>query len=550
MIAKLQNASNFLELGQYLLGPRDNLGRVREEAIVIGGTVVAETPQKLAEHFVVFEQMRPHVKHPGYHVSLRLHPNDDRPSRDTMRNVGTTWAIGMGIDAFAIVSHGDHIHIVCSRIKLDGSIADGRYNWRRSERLVRHIEVEFGLKQVPPSHLIDTLRATRHRRAPGRRQYQWTRRTGKVLPATRVADRIDEVLGRGSCSIRDFIDGLGECHIEVRINTAPDGRIKGLSYRSEGRLVTSKALGRAYTWSNLQLRGLTINNLPSSVTRRGSASSRGNEDTLIAARDIWSLFSPAPSAKGNSEVVGASATLAPGRKAAVPTDATANLESAAVRENDDNDTVRRNILSIFEVPQPSNKMKPTTPSTVPVSRLKSAASHVTLKIPRLLTEEEHREALRDVLSIFGDPRPSEYKDDSIGSSAIPASFPEAGPTAGVPLKFDTPRSPEDQNFYHQTREYEPSFPDSSLMDTRLDDDALGPSSSEPSPTGIRLRGSDFVHTVDALRDVSDRHPIALNSAASPWHSYIQELQRMVSDLPMSSQAPIVLLENLEPPLER
>jgi hypothetical protein len=82
-----------------------------------------------------------------------------------------------------------------------------------------------------------------------------TEKTGLPLPSEIIAGVIDGLLIE-EVSASQFVAGLEAAGIDVRPNIASTGRVSGLAYSLGGVPVTAKAMGHAYTWSQLQRRGL------------------------------------------------------------------------------------------------------------------------------------------------------------------------------------------------------------------------------------------------------------------------------------------------------
>lgn len=255
MIGKLGKGTGALGLMQYLLRTHDHNGEVRSHIELIGGTFSGQTPREIGKEFEAFHTLRPTLKRHVVHMSLRLAPGDRTLSIEEWRELGTAWAQNMGFDGYAIVMHGNHIHIACSRIKLDGSIVSDGWDWRRSEAIIRDLEHRHGLHRVEPSHLLEPGRARQHRKSPGLSEIALAER-GQVPTAEIMRDLLDAALAR-STTITQFIEHLESAGVDVRANIASTGRLSGFSYAMDHQLFTAKGLGRKYTYSSLIAGGLT-----------------------------------------------------------------------------------------------------------------------------------------------------------------------------------------------------------------------------------------------------------------------------------------------------
>jgi len=88
------------------------------------------------------------------HVSLAADPRDGRLSDDQWRAVAGEYLARMGWAEHdhAVVRHTDtshdHIHIIVSRVGLDGQTADLHHDYARQERVLDSIERDFGLERT------------------------------------------------------------------------------------------------------------------------------------------------------------------------------------------------------------------------------------------------------------------------------------------------------------------------------------------------------------------------------------------------------------------
>lgn len=256
MIGKMTKGQGMNGLLSYLLADRDQEKKPRERVEVIGGTVIGASVAEMSLQYSAWRRQRPEIAAAVIHESLRF-PEGESPDTETQRQLGEAWAQRMGFDAYTIVSHGDHLHVAASRARADGSLVSTWQDWRRSERIVRDLESEFGLQRVEASHLLNPERGLNHRKAPSREQIGMMERTGKVPPGQIVAEAIDQILKSGPVTAPEFVERLAEAGIEARPNIASTGKLSGFAYEVDGFKVTAKAMGRGYTWGNLEKKGLS-----------------------------------------------------------------------------------------------------------------------------------------------------------------------------------------------------------------------------------------------------------------------------------------------------
>ena len=122
MIEKIRKGKGARGLSEYLLASKDHNGDLRPRADIIGGTLAGRSPRELAAEIGMLRRMRPNLQTAVGHVSLRV-PEDERVLSDReWAAIGDRWAAEMGMDSYCTVCHGDHIHILFSRINSDGSV--------------------------------------------------------------------------------------------------------------------------------------------------------------------------------------------------------------------------------------------------------------------------------------------------------------------------------------------------------------------------------------------------------------------------------------------
>ena len=118
------------------------------------------------------------VKRVVYHATLSLPPEDkDKLNPLQWENLAHSFLAKMGFFEdpdtpsvpYLIVQHNDrdhdHIHIVAARVRNDGTCVSDSWDYRRGEKAVRELEIEFGLSQPfkqtnrksPHSYLVEKL---------------------------------------------------------------------------------------------------------------------------------------------------------------------------------------------------------------------------------------------------------------------------------------------------------------------------------------------------------------------------------------------------------
>jgi len=200
-------------------------------------------------------KLRPRLNRHLYHVSISASRTDRELSQKDWAGIGRSWCAGMGIENYMIVLHDAHIHILGSRIRLDGTAASDRNDYRRSELLLRKIEAEFNLARTPSSHLVDRSRRFTHRRARSMKELHAVEKDGHSNKDF-VRAAIDEALAKepDETSMRA---SLAQAGIDMTIDLAADGTPYVL-FGFHGRQYGTRSLGQGYSLTSLMEKGLQL----------------------------------------------------------------------------------------------------------------------------------------------------------------------------------------------------------------------------------------------------------------------------------------------------
>lgn len=253
-IAKISRPRRAGPTLRYLTGLVDHAGRPRGVVSVVASTV-GKTPEEATRFLGAVAALRPRLRRHLYHVSISV-PQDDRAlSEADWAAIGRAWCEGMEIENFLIVLHDAHIHILGSRIRLDGTAAPDQWDYRRSELLLRTIETQFGLAPTRSSHLVDRARGVPHQRARTLKELHAVRRDGRSHKDF-IRRSIDDALAEGidAAQLRTV---LAEAGIEMVLEQAADGAGSVL-FGFQGRLYGARSLGQGYSLTNLLVRGLQL----------------------------------------------------------------------------------------------------------------------------------------------------------------------------------------------------------------------------------------------------------------------------------------------------
>lgn len=240
----------------YLVRRLDQSGKPRERWDVLGGTLAGRNANELARELDAIHQIHPGITAHILQTSIRFSEDEPGLTDEKWLDLAKRWTTKMGVEAYVVVAHSSReVHIACSRIRLDGSLANDWQSIRRSESAIRQIEKEMGLHATAPSHLLNPAAAKDHRKSPTRADFARAER-GEVQAAYVVREALDRAMAKPT-TVTELIDYLNQHRIEVVANVASTGRMAGLSYLLDGKAVSAKQMGRGYTWANLTKKGLS-----------------------------------------------------------------------------------------------------------------------------------------------------------------------------------------------------------------------------------------------------------------------------------------------------
>lgn len=257
MKAKVSRGGGFLGALNYVfdVGP-DATGNKKPEHC--GGNMTGTTPQALAQEFAITRQLRPDIKKPVWHCSLAL-PEGDRLSAAKWAALSADFLREMGMNPdnflYDVQRHRDtdhdHIHIIASRIGLDGSVWHGKFEAFKAIEATQHLERIHGLTLTP-----GLGEARKERKTLTDKEINMSVRTETQPPKLVIQNAIDEVLNDGPVPAQEFIKKLAALSVQAVPNIASTGTMNGFSFEYEGVSFTGSKLGKGFSWKQLSERVL------------------------------------------------------------------------------------------------------------------------------------------------------------------------------------------------------------------------------------------------------------------------------------------------------
>lgn len=246
MIGKQTKKAGFKDTLKYVLS--------KDTAQVVSTNMIGQNVDELTREFKLSEVLRPNLKKKVYHASLSL-PEGERLSNEQWALVTQKYLNQMDFKGSQYVSviHEDtnhqHIHIVASRVRLDGSVVSDSQDYKRSEKAIRTIEKEFGLTRVANSYDVD-------RKAPTTGELRKAIRLNESSTRAQLQSLIDKAT-TDKPSMSEFVSRLQESGVQIQANISKTNYISGISFILNGEKMKGSDLGRRYTWQGLIKQGVT-----------------------------------------------------------------------------------------------------------------------------------------------------------------------------------------------------------------------------------------------------------------------------------------------------
>lgn len=125
---------------------------------IVAGIMAGRTPRELAQEFGLLRRLNPRLRKAVMHFAISPAPGDPEFSDAQWDYLAHRFVKALGYDKSPWVAfvHRDtdhvHMHIMTSRIDLNGRTVSNFNDFRKAEQVMRDMEAELGLRSVPGTH--------------------------------------------------------------------------------------------------------------------------------------------------------------------------------------------------------------------------------------------------------------------------------------------------------------------------------------------------------------------------------------------------------------
>ncbi|EBH0657630.1 relaxase/mobilization nuclease domain-containing protein [Salmonella enterica subsp. enterica] len=250
---KIKRGKSFAGVVRYVLKPGTHH---KNDPVVIGGNMLGDSTLELVAEFDRSKQLRPDIQKPVWHNSLRL-PQGESLTNEQWKRIADDYMKRMGFGDTHLrcyVLHddqaGQHIHIIASRIDLNGGkLYLGRNENLISTRIISELEFAHGLTVTRTASSFAPKQPKRKRIS--RNEQMLSERTGVLCPKKSLQQIIDKSLA-DTPDLLTFIKRLEEAEVGWTANIASTGKMNGFSFSYRDIAFKASQLGKGYSWANLQ----------------------------------------------------------------------------------------------------------------------------------------------------------------------------------------------------------------------------------------------------------------------------------------------------------
>ena len=235
MIAKIVKGTSFRGCVQYVTG-KDEAKILSSDGVLLGSV------GNIADSFEYQRGLNPRCSKPVGHIALSFKPEDkDKLTDEMMAKIAREYMELMGIrdTQFILVRHHNtanpHCHLVYNRVDNNGRIISDKFEWKRSEKIVKYLKNKYGLTYSDGKGQTRTDRL------------HYTERT-----KFEVKNAVNATL-KDAKNWKDFIAKLRMqgVQVEFKRRRGNDDVIEGITFIKDGVRFKGSQIGRQFSYAKL-----------------------------------------------------------------------------------------------------------------------------------------------------------------------------------------------------------------------------------------------------------------------------------------------------------
>lgn len=253
---KIKRGTDFRGVLNYAFGRDDDHKEAPGQ--LIGGNMSGNDPRSLAKEFGITAGLRPDIKKPVWHNSLRLREGEHLTDNQWSLIAGA-YMEKMGFSpmhprcyVFHNDKEGEHVHILASRIGFDSQVYFGRNENLESTRHIQSLEKEFNLMLTKgPECAGGKIKMPDVKPITDKNEIEAAIRTGIKPPRIVLQEMLNEAIKVAKYASK-FVEVLEHRGVIVLPNISTTGRLNGFSFCLDRVVFKGSSLGNKYKWSNLR----------------------------------------------------------------------------------------------------------------------------------------------------------------------------------------------------------------------------------------------------------------------------------------------------------
>ena len=228
----------------------------KERGVIVGGNMSGVNPRELAAEFGQVRNLRADIAKPVSHNCLRL-PQGERLTAAEWSIIADDFMSQMGFTSSnqrIYVLHddkdGQHIHLIANRVGEDGKVWLGKNENLMATKIINQLELKYKLE-------VTVQKVEKEKKEPKKQEIERGKRKNEEPTRIKIQKAIDRALNK-PVSIADFYLEIKKVGINLKINRASTGKINGFSFEMNGVKFKGSDLGKSYSLSGLEKRGLIV----------------------------------------------------------------------------------------------------------------------------------------------------------------------------------------------------------------------------------------------------------------------------------------------------